>query len=157
MEGGGAIERDPGSGLTRNPDLLAFGPDAPSPAPGPAELRAFGIGLALVLAFWAWLRARHGHAALPWLGAAAAAAALGAARPAALRRVYGPWMRVAVLLARANLWLLSAFLYYGVFTPYALVLRALRKDLLDARLRTGDSYWTKREPARDPDRYLRQY
>lgn len=145
----------PAPGL--NPDLSA--PEAePAPAAPPkGELRSFGIGLALILCLWAWLRARSGHAAAPWLYGAGVAAALAAAWPAAYGPVFGPWMRVVSVLARANLWVLSALLYYGVFTPYAAVLRLLGKDLLDVRLRSGDSYWVKRDPDDDPGRYRRQY
>lgn len=145
----------PAPGL--NPDLSAPEPDAAPAPPLASELRSFGVGLAAILCLWGWLRARSGHAAAPWLGGAGLAAALALAWPSAYSTVYGPWMRLVGVLARANLWVLSALLYYGVFTPYAAALRLLGKDLLDARLRTGDSYWVKREPDDDPGRYRRQY
>ena len=41
---------------------------------------------------------------------------------------------------------LLALVYYVAVTPCALLVRAIRRDPLDLRLRTGRSYWKRKEP-----------
>lgn len=120
-------------------------------APEAAErtaLRGFGIGLGLILFFFAWRGRAHGR---PDLLAALGGASLALA--ATWPRFFGPlfrlWMPVAGVLARVNLWLLCAILYYLVVTPWGLLLRAFGLRPLELRLRTGDSYW-ETKPGRDP-------
>lgn len=141
---------------SHNPDLVASEAEGRREAPA-SELRSFGVGLGIVLSFWAWMRWRHGHSPAGWLAAGSVAASLGLLAPRALGPFYTRWMAVVGVLGRINLRILTALLYYGVMTPYALFFRALGKDLLDLKLRTADSYWRKREPRTDPARYERQF
>ncbi|MBI4349754.1 MAG: hypothetical protein HY553_23155 [Elusimicrobia bacterium] len=60
-------------------------------------------------------------------------------------------------IARVQLAIVTALLYYGLVAPYGLLVRALGRDPLDRRLRTGESYWKKRTPDTDRARYERQY
>jgi len=72
--------------------------------------------------------------------------------PRLFEPAYGPWMRLAKVLAAVNTYLITAMIFYLVMTPYALVLRLLGKDLLDEKPGTGDSYWKPRGEASDPER-----
>lgn len=65
----------------------------------------------------------------------------------------------AVLLAtlRVQVTVVTALLYYGLIAPYGLLFRALGRDPLDRKLRTGDSYWRKRTPETGRERYERQF
>lgn len=111
-------------------------------------LRGFGIGLGLILFFLAWRgRAQGRPDLLAALGGASLA--LAATWPRFFGPVYRVWMPVAGVLARVNLWLLCAILYYLVVTPYGLFLRALGLSPLALKLREKDSYWEEK-PARDP-------
>jgi len=122
------------------------------------DLRVFGLGFAVVFCFFSFISWRKHSPALPYLlGAAAVFAAAGALVPAVLRPLYGPWMKLAKLLAAVNAFIVTAFIYYAVLTPYALVARLLGKDLLDESLRTGESYWKDRRPRTDAASYERQF
>lgn len=122
------------------------------------DLRVFGLGFAVVLSVFSSLAWRKHSPALPYLlGAAGAFAAAGALLPSVLRPLYGPWMRLAKLLGAVNAFIVTAFVYYAVLTPYAVVARLLGKDLLDQALRTGDSYWKLRQPRTDPASCERQF
>jgi hypothetical protein len=53
--------------------------------------------------------------------------------------------------------LLAAF-YYMVVTPIGLVFRLMRRDPLCRKFdNTTDSYWLRRRPAKDLNRYFRQF
>ncbi len=112
------------------------------------NLRGFGVGLGLILFFFAWKGRAHGHAA-PLASVGALSLLLAGLRPGVFRPLYRAWMPVVGVLARVNLWLLCAILYYLVVTPYGLLLRAFGLRPLDLRLRSADSYWVE-VPARDP-------
>lgn len=121
-----------------------------SEEPREARLRGFGRGLAVVLGIFALLSWRkHGRAA-PWeAGAAVLSALLAQFAPAAFGPVYGPWMKAAGVLAEINTAIITAALYYLVFTPYALVLRALGRDPLARDGAREGTDWLAREPLKD--------
>lgn len=111
-------------------------------------LRGFGLGLGILLFFFAW-RALHGGSPAVFAALGTASIALALAWPAAFKPAYRLWMPVVRVLARVNLWLVCATLYYLVVTPYGLFLRALGLSPLALKLRDKDSYWEEK-PARDP-------
>jgi hypothetical protein len=110
--------------------------------------RSFGLVFAVVFALIALFPLWWGGPVRIWAlvvaGAFAAAALLA---PALLRPLSLLWFRIGLLLHRVVNPLLMAVLYFGVFTPMGLVLRARGKDLLNLR-RDPDSasYWIAREP-----------
>ena len=113
------------------------------------SLRGFGIGLGALVALFA-CRAWWSDDAVPaWSALAVVPWFLAAVRPLWLGPLYDAWMFFIRPLARLNNWLLCAFLYYGIFTPYGLLLRALGARPLDLSLREKDSYWEPKPP-RDP-------
>ena len=123
----------------------------PAP-PEEAERRAlggFGLGLGILLLVLAWRARAHGRAPEAFIGLAAVSALMSRLRPSALRPLYRAWMPVVAVLARANLWVVCAILYYLVVTPYGLILRAAGLSPLALKLREKDSYWEEK-PARDP-------
>lgn len=120
--------------------------------PGEARkraLRGFGIGLGAVLTFFAWRSWRHSGVVPAWSALVPLSWALAAVFPRALGPVYTPWMKVVAVLAKLNLWLVCGILYYGILTPYALVLRACGVRPLALGRLERDSYWEVKEP-RDP-------
>ena len=51
-----------------------------------------------------------------------------------------------------------AVLYFGVFTPIALIFRLLGRDALHRRFdASAKTYWTPRQPVEDVRRYYRQF
>ena len=128
--------------------------------PSSRKLRQFA-GLWLVcflgLALWRVLRGDQTAAAI----FAAMALTLG---PVGLvfPRVMGPIMVGWTVLAFPIGWIVSqvmlGLLFYGLFTPLALVFRLIGRDALELRRRpNATSYWTPKPTPADPARYLRQF
>ena len=70
---------------------------------------------------------------------------VGLIRPTLLKAIQKGWMKLAFLMGFFMTHLVLALMYYLVFTPVALIMRALGKDPL--RLthdRNAKSYWLKR-------------
>lgn len=113
------------------------------------DLRGFGIGLGMILIFFAWRGRAHARALdLAFLGAASLS--LAALAPRVFAPLFRVWMPVVGVLARVNLKILSAALFYLVVTPYGLLLRAFGFSPLELALdEKKDSYWTEKPP-RDP-------
>lgn len=111
--------------------------------------RGFGIGLGVILCWFAVSAWRKDSSPLPFAASAAVSWALAALWPSAFGPIYTPWMKVVAVLARVNVWLVCGLLYYGVITPYALLLRLLGVRPLELGLREKDSYWDVKPP-RDP-------
>ena len=110
--------------------------------------RSFGLVFAIVFALIALFPLWWGGPVRIWAlvvaGAFTAAALL---MPVVLRPLSLLWFRIGLLLHRVVNPLLMAVLYFGVFTPMGLVLRARGKDLLRLkRDRASASYWIAREP-----------
>lgn len=83
-------------------------------------------------------------------GALAMAAAwllLGLFAPHRAHRLNVLWMRLALLLSRVTNPVITALLFYLVFTPFALVFRLAGRDALRRRRDpAADSYWIPRQP-----------
>lgn len=117
-----------------------------NPKAGTREVRNFGLLFAalgiLTGAFMVW----KGNTGA-WVAFSLAAAFLctGVFLPRVLAPVYRSWMRLAAILAWLNTRLLLSVFFYLVVTPIGLVMRFMRKDLLQQRIdRTAPSYWHKR-------------
>jgi hypothetical protein len=131
-------------------------------APALPRERTFGLffaALAIAAAAWRWFA--HGERTLPLaLGALALALALLAlVAPRVLAPLNRAWFALGMLLARVVNPIVLSLLFFVVVTPYALVLRLLRRDAL--RLRPDPdaaSYWIERDPPGPaPDFLQRQY
>ncbi len=108
-----------------------------------ATLVKFGytMGTAfLVIAALIMLRHRHDPTAFQVLSVAFFCAGL--LLPALLKPVYIVWMRFAFVLAFINTRLLLALMFYGIFTPAALLLKLMGKDFLDRKFPGNKpTYW----------------
>ncbi len=129
--------------------------------PDRRELRTFGLSLAVVCLIWAAILWWRGHlGAIPWLvGASPVLALLALVAPAALGPLHRVWMPVAKGIARVLTWILLTIVFFLVFTPYAMFLRATRKDPLHRKMEPGSStYWIRRSDGPfDPERTTKQY
>jgi hypothetical protein len=129
--------------------------------PPPSRLRQFaGLWILFFLGLAAWQGLGHGRRAVAAVCAALALSLgpLGLIRPQALRPVFVGWMVLAFPIG----WLVShtllALVYYGLFTPLALVFRVIGRDALALkRPRAATSYWQVRPQVTDPRRYFKQF
>ena len=123
------------------------------------ELRSFGlvVGGAFGL-IGAWPGLRHGLPPRLWaLALGGALAALGVAWPRSLTHPYRWWMAAAEMLGAINTRVILGVLFYGLFTPLALILRLLGKDPMRRALAPeADSYRVARHP-RDASHMWHQF
>lgn len=123
-------------------------------------LRQFGLLLALVVGVWAGLRGwRTGADTISQVlaGVAAVAGALGLAAPRVLRPVFTSWMVLAFPIGWTVSRLVLLAIFYLVFTPLALVFRALGRDALDLRRRDVTSFWAPKSRPTGLRQYFRQF
>jgi hypothetical protein len=114
---------------------------------------AFPVGTAfLVLAGVLWWR---GHATPMWVtgGLGAALYAAGLVAPARLGPVYRGWMKLALVISKVTTPIFMGVVYFVVFTPAGLIMRAVGKRPIVHRPE-GGSYW--RAPSRRENKDLRR-
>lgn len=126
--------------------------------PSRRDLRFFAMGLTILLglAGW-WLRRRLGLEVAVPLGLALGAAVglCGVVRPEALRLVYVGWMLAFSPIGWLVSYLLLGFVYYGVVTPLALMMRLRGRDPLDRTFdRQASTYWKERKKKREAKSYF---
>lgn len=129
---------------------------------GQKQLLTFGYGLPVILAVLGlghWHK--HGFDTM-------AAALLAVATAALLTTIYSKpllqvlfkyWMKAAHMIGGIIIAVILTVLFFTVFTAVGVILRLLRKDLLQLRMGPQTrSYWVIRsEDEKDPTRYLRQF
>lgn len=126
---------------------------------GPSE-RSFGLVFAAAfLAAGAWPMWSGGPPRVWALGTSAAVAVVALVVPAALRPANRAWLKLGLLLGRITNPIITALLFFLVFTPVALVMRLLKKDPLRlGRLPDAASYWIERQPpGPEPGSMTRQF
>jgi len=84
----------------------------------------------------------------PWLIALGALfAVVTVTRAELLAPLKRAWMRLGELLNRVVSPIIMALIFFAVFTPVGLVMRAFGRDALSLRYEPkADSYWKRREP-----------
>ena len=119
--------------------------------------RSFGwvfTGFSALLAFAPLLR---GKAWQPWaLAVSSVFLLLTLFRPALLHPLNRLWTRLAALISKVTNPIFTGFLFYVLFTPLAIVLRLMGKDLL--RLKSepaANTYWISRDPLGPPSESMR--
>lgn len=110
------------------------------------ELRKFGltigIFLLLIAGFLFW-KERPGFPYFAYIGGGFAL--LGLIVPILLKPIYKVWMSFAVVMGFIMTRVILTILYFGMFTPIALIAKLLGKDLLDERWnKNATTYWVKR-------------
>ena len=126
------------------------------------NLRVFGYGLGVIaLVFGAGGLLRHGWTG--WHGLKILCGVffivVAAWRWQAFRPAYKGWMAVAHVIGGVVTGILLTVVYFGVFTPTAIVLRLMGKDHLDRRRDPARStYWHVRAPGDGGhENYRQQY
>jgi hypothetical protein len=139
--------------------------------PDRRQLRNFGLtgGTASGIGA-AWLlvgRGLLGHAppgavglTVGWVlaGLAAALLLLALAWPAGLRPAYLVVTAVGLPVGIALSYAVLAVVYYGLFTPIALIFRLIGRDVLRRKFDPDvKTYWVRRRTGKDVRRYFRQF
>ncbi len=131
---------------------------ADAPAPTTRELRRFALavgGAFVVLgAAGAWRGRATAAAAFGVLGGALLVAGL--AVPARLGPVYVAWMGLAHAVSRVTTPIFLGVIYFGVFTPFGLVMRIAGRRSL-GRPRGAASFWVERPPGARQSDLRRQF
>ena len=129
----------------------------PQPSAKPGSERSFGLvfaGVFLLVALWPLVSRASPRL---WAIAVAAAFALCAwLAPQVLAPLNRLWFRFGELLHRIVSPIALGVIFFGVITPYALVMRLFGRDEL--LLRKGSarpSYWVRREPPGPPPESFR--
>ena len=134
--------------------------------PGPQKLRQFAVASLLGFPMIGYLATRVLPAGvLPSAGVVSLVAAVlgavvcvtGLVHPPAVRPVYAALVALTLPIGLALGLILLPVIYYGLFTPVALILRMAGADPMERRLMTGGTYWIRRKPAPPATRYFRQY
>jgi len=114
-------------------------------AAGPSD-RNFGLVFTAAFLFFGLWPLRHGRPVRLWcLLLSAAFLLITAVRPALLHSLNLVWTRCGILMGKVVNPVVTGLLFYLVFTPVAIVLRWLGKDLLGlARDPAATTYWIRR-------------
>ncbi len=119
---------------------------------------------------WLWLICFSGLAAWEVLGRdhrtfavvlgtlALAGGLVGINRPQNVRPIYVAWMVLAFPIGWTMSQVILGLMFYGVFTPIALIFRMIGRDPLHrARQPSLASYWAPKAISADPRSYFRQF
>jgi hypothetical protein len=128
--------------------------------PSQTQLRQFA-GLWLLffggLAAWRIWQGSFDTTAQAFAALALVFGPLGLVRPAIMRWIYTGWMVVVFPIGWTVSRLILGLLYFGVFTPFAVVFRLAGRDALRLRKESGGpTHWTERPAVADVKEYLRQ-
>ena len=78
--------------------------------------------------------------------------------PPLLRPVYQLWMLAVYPIGWTVSHIVMALLFYLVFTPVGLIMRACGRDPMQRKFdRQATTYWQRRPPEQDKRRYFRQF
>ncbi|HLK49252.1 MAG TPA: SxtJ family membrane protein [Bryobacteraceae bacterium] len=116
--------------------------------PRPVSDRTFGVVFFVVsMVFAAFPLLRHGSLRQWALWPAGAFLLLALIAPRVLHPLNIAWTALAVLLGKITGRVTMAVIFYAVFVPVSLLMRAMRKDpLLLRRDANAKSYWSRRVP-----------
>ncbi len=113
-----------------------------------SDVRKFGVTIGIVLLLLAgFLFWKEKLSAMYFGGAGVLFAGVTWLLPGLMRPIYRGWMAFAVVMGFVMTRVILTALFFGMFTPIALVMKLLRKDPLHERFdKQADTYWLKREP-----------
>jgi len=138
-----------------DPQLSQHGPATVSSK----TLRQFAALCLVVFGGLAWVGFSHGKLVGPIIFCALAVTLgpLGLIRPEAIRPVFTGWMKLAHPIGLVVSQVVLAVMFYGLFTPVALLFRLIGRDALSRRRRACTATYWKPKPATATVRsYFRQ-
>lgn len=113
----------------------------------PRELKRFGLMMGVILFALAVYLFWKEKSSYPYFAAVGAVfTGVGLFQPKLLRPVYQGWMTIAVIMGFVMTRVILTVLFFGLFTPIALLARLFGKDLLLQRWdKKASTYWVTRE------------
>jgi hypothetical protein len=127
----------------------------------PRMLRQFaGLWLVVFAALAAWEYWGRGHQTSAFVLAALAVAfgPVGLVWPELIRPLFVVLMAIVTPIGWIVSMLLMSLLFYGVFTPVALLFKLIGRDVLQRRTRPQEAtYWAQKPIVEDRRRYFRQF
>ncbi len=125
------------------------------------ELGWFGPLFALFIAIICWILWRSGVSSKLITSLAVATAVLIVVYylvPRLQRPLYRGWMFSVMPIGWVVSHLLLSLIYYLLFTPIGLIMRAVGYDPMRRKLeKDRETYWVPRQSPSDPKRYFKQY
>lgn len=126
------------------------------------NLKVFGYGLAIIVAFFAMrLGMKHGFTNGKFIAItfASVLALVTAIHLPTIRPLYKVWMKGARFIGEIVNFVLLSVIFYIFFGIAGIILRILRKDLLDERIdKSAKTYWkTSRSGSFDRQSYTKQF
>ena len=111
------------------------------------DLIIFGLIWAVIFLIYGLFPLLQGHKIRIWSTVIAGVVVLVSLfRPCLLSGLYRIWVKAGEFVGGILSQVIMFLLYFGLFTPMALILRILGKDLLNKKLdKNTDSYWIIRE------------
>lgn len=129
--------------------------------PSRQDLRLFGSLLGLFIPLVGWLVCRRFALEPPWVALGTLSTlsfAAAAVLPSSLKGVHWLWHAATFPIGWLVSRILLAIVYWGVLTPIAWSLRLRGRDTLGRRFDPeATSYWMRREPIADIERYFRPF
>jgi hypothetical protein len=121
--------------------------------------RAFGLVLASVFIVLSLSPLRTGGSvSVPALAVASIVLVIALARPALLHTLNRAWTLLGLLLGRIVNPIMTAILFFLVFTPVGFLSRLMGNDPLRLKMSETDTYWIRRQPPGPrPDTMSKQF
>lgn len=106
-----------------------------------------------------WPLWRHGEVRTWALAVAGLFLLIGLVAPRSVHGLNVLWMKLALLISKVTNPVITALLFFGVFTPFAIFFRLIGRDAMRLRKDPGaGSYWILRQPpGPDPATMPNQY
>ena len=123
------------------------------------DLRNFGITLGTILAvIGAVLYFRQKPNSVYFLMISLALLLPALIFPQILKMPYRFWMKLSDIMGWIMTRVILTILFYLVFTPTALILKVIKKDLLNLKIKPNQSsYWLEKKTQLDKQSILKQY
>ena len=125
------------------------------------NLLVFGYGVVLIALFFAYrLYVKHGwgNGSSVALGIAVVFFLITVFSQSLLKKIYDRWMKVAHFIGMIVTTIILSVLFLFIFGVVGIVLRILRKDLLDQAIQPEQkSYWKAREKNYNKLRFTQQF
>ena len=100
----------------------------------------------------------HSQPGIVLAGAAVIFLLLGIIKPELLKRPHKIWMTFAVILGYFMTKIILLIIFFLVFTPVAMLLKILRKDILDLKIDEKEkSFWKNHTHVKEKERYRKMF
>ncbi len=110
------------------------------------KLKSFGITMAVAFIAIGGVLLLKRKDNLLFVAASALFLLIAFIAPVLLSALYIFWMKLASVLSWINSRLILCLMFYLIFTPIGLILKLLRKDLLELKIdKAAETYWKKKE------------